>query len=169
MHNKKSLTYKFVLFCSFFIVSNLFAQEYSNIQLIEKETFEQIIKQREGKPLFINLWATWCVPCREEFPTIIALKEKYKDKVDFIAISVDYPDEIESKINPFISDFEINFPIYVNNFKKEEDLINYLNKDWFGSLPATFIYDGNGVQKFFINGKEEYDFFSTKLEELLKK
>ncbi|MCO6472142.1 MAG: TlpA disulfide reductase family protein [Melioribacteraceae bacterium] len=168
MHNKKSLTL-LIITVLFFAVTNLYAQQQSVIKPIDKSELEKIIQQREGKPLFVNLWATWCVPCREEFPALIKLKKKYAEQTDIIAISVDYPDEIESKIIPFLSSFKINFPVYVNSFEKQEDLINFLNESWFGSLPATFIYDEKGKQQFFINGKEEYEFFADKIETLLKR
>lgn len=168
MHDKKNLII-IVITVLFFAVGKLTAQQQSEIKLIDKSELEKIIKQREGKPLFVNLWATWCVPCREEFPSLIKLSEKYSGRIDLIAISVDYPDEIESKIIPFLSNFNVNFPVYVNGFERQEDMINYLNESWFGSLPATFIYDDAGKQQFFLNGKEEFEFFAEKIETLLEK
>jgi thiol-disulfide isomerase/thioredoxin len=39
----------------------------------------EIINNRMGKVLFINVWATWCVPCIEEFPDIVRIAEHYED------------------------------------------------------------------------------------------
>lgn len=70
------------------------------VEKIDKNKLAKIIKERKGKVLFLNLWATWCVPCREEFPEIVKLVNEFKD-VEFIGISVDFPEEVDSKIIPF--------------------------------------------------------------------
>ena len=50
------------------------------------------------KPVFINIWATWCPPCRSELPSILKLEAKYKDKVDFLLVS---PNEPIGKLKDF--------------------------------------------------------------------
>ena len=42
-----------------------------------------------GKPLLVNFWATWCDPCREEFPDLVKIDTDYKEKIDFITVSFD--------------------------------------------------------------------------------
>ena len=117
--------------------------------------------------MFINTWATWCVPCKEEFPDLVQLADDYRDTdVVIIGISVDYPDEVETKIIPFLQKQNVNFPNYVQNFKKPEDLINLLNPDWRGAVPATFIYDKNGNQKVYMLGKHSFDEFKQKIESI---
>src|SRR5689334_1386000 len=44
----------------------------------------------KGKVILVNFWATWCPPCREEIPDLIALQEKYKDQLQIVGISQDY-------------------------------------------------------------------------------
>src|SRR5215204_4144836 len=41
------------------------------------------------KPLLVNFWATWCDPCREEFPELVKLDAQYRGRIDFIVISLD--------------------------------------------------------------------------------
>ena len=101
-------------------------------------------------------------------PDLVRLQAFYKSKgsdVQIIAVSADYPDEIETKIMPFLKKFKINFPVYVQNFSKQEHFINLLNKDWNGALPATFIYDKGGRQQSFFIGKRDFDFFRKKISE----
>ena len=51
-----------------------------SVDKIDKAKLSKLIKERKGKILFLNLWATWCVPCREEFPSIVKLaNEKVND------------------------------------------------------------------------------------------
>ena len=137
----------------------------SEVKLLDEEQLSKLIEQRDGRILLINVWATWCIPCREEFPDLVKLMENYKDRnVDMVAISADYPDEIESKIIPFLQSQQANFPVYVQNFDKQEDFINFLNVDWSGALPATFVYNAAGEQKVYLLGKQSYAEFAAALE-----
>ena len=138
-----------------------------NVQLIDREGLQKIISERNGKPLLINFWATWCVPCREEFPDLIKFYSNFKNKVDVIAISVDYPKEIETKIQPFLDNLNPGFNTYVYSERDQEALINMINKDWSGSLPATFIYDTEGKQISFHNGKMNYKDFKNSVSKLI--
>ncbi|NMB80938.1 MAG: redoxin domain-containing protein [Ignavibacteria bacterium] len=138
------------------------------VETITKDKLAKIIKERKGKPLFLNLWATWCVPCREEFPAINKLAEELKD-VEFVGISVDFPEEVDSKIIPFLKLQNAKFISYVNGFEGDEELINTLDKDWNGALPATFIYDKNGKKVSFLEGKKSYDEFKKEIEKAKKK
>jgi thiol-disulfide isomerase/thioredoxin len=133
----------------------------SNIEVdeISLDDLSELINDRNGKALLINIWATWCLPCKEEFPGLIELSIKYKDKIDVIGISIDYPDELESKIYPFLNQFQINFTNYVNAEKDAEEFINFFNTKWNGALPASFIYDSDGNQVEFLIGKNSFEEF----------
>lgn len=132
------------------------------VEKIDRAKLSRLIKERKGKPLFLNLWATWCVPCREEFPSIVKLTGEHKD-VDFIGISVDFPEEVESKIIPFLKSNKANFVSYVNGFEGDEELINLLDKNWNGALPATFIFDKSGKKISFLEGKKSYEEFKKEI------
>lgn len=160
----------FFLFC-FLLIASGFSFIQSNdvtIEKIDKSKLQKLIKERKGKLLFLNVWATWCEPCREEFPAIVKLANEFKD-VDFAGISVDFPEEIDSKIKPFVKSNKVNFPIYVNAFTNDEELINMLNKDWNGAIPATFIYDKSGKLIAFIEGKKSYEEFLKNIERARRK
>lgn len=138
------------------------------VKPLDESGLKQLIARRNGKFLLLNVWSTWCVPCREEFPDLVKLAVEYQDNVEFVGLSVDYPDEIESKIMPFMkkNPAPINFEIYVQNFKDEGNLIQFLNKDWSGAIPATFIFDRDGAQKAFLSGVRSYNNFKQELERL---
>jgi thiol-disulfide isomerase/thioredoxin len=133
-----------------------------NVTQINSAKLTKLIKERKGKILFLNLWATWCQPCREEFPSIVKLAGEFND-VEFAAVSIDYPDEVESKIIPFLKSNKAVFNCYVSGFKHDEDLINLLDKHWNGSLPATFIFDRHGKKVAFLSGKQSYDRFKAEI------
>lgn len=132
----------------------------SDIKLLNEQQLQELVAQRNGKGLFLNIWATWCLPCREEFPDLVKLAYTFSDKnVEFVALSVDYPDEIESKILPFLQKNPLNYSLYVQDFRDKEQAINFLNEQWSGALPATFIYDTSGRQQHFLLGQHSYEDF----------
>jgi thiol-disulfide isomerase/thioredoxin len=138
-----------------------------NVKAVGEPELKSILDSHQGQVLLVNVWATWCKPCREEFPDLVRLQDFYKGKnVRVITISADYPDEIESKILPFLKKFNINFPVYVQNFSKQENFINRMNKDWNGALPATFIYDKKGQQQAFFIGKKDFESFCKEIEKI---
>ncbi len=150
----KYLTY---LSISFFLSAVSYSQ--NQISVIDRQGIEKIISQRSGKTLLINIWATWCVPCREEFPDLIQLNRKYKSDVDIIGISVDYPDEIDSKIKPFAEKMNVNFSIYISDIKDAEEFINLFDSEWNGAIPATFLFNSNGKIMIKIYGKVDFEYF----------
>jgi len=94
-----------------------------------------------GKVVVLNLWASWCPPCREEIPELIALQQKYKDKILVVGISEDEipPDEVRR----FAVAQGINYPVAMTT--------DELRKVFRGvtALPTTFVIDRDGrlVQK----------------------
>jgi thiol-disulfide isomerase/thioredoxin len=148
---------------------NQVAAELTNIDvpLLDKEVFESLLEKNKGKVLFINTWATWCVPCKEEFPDLVRLQDHYKNSdVVFIGISVDLEDHIESMVKPFLQSQNVNFQNYVQNFKDPADLINLLNENWRGAVPATFIYDKEGIQQSFLLGMHSFEVFQQNIESI---
>ena len=159
-----------ILFISFISYGQANQQILNTVEVSEigVDELNDIIKNREGKVLLINIWATWCVPCKEEFPDLIKFIETYGDKVELIGISIDYSDEVESKIIPFLSKLNPNFVNYVNTENNTEKFINNLNPDWSGAIPATFFYDLNGDQYLFYEGKMTFSEIETKAFKILK-
>ncbi|MGA7160577.1 MAG: TlpA disulfide reductase family protein [Bacteroidota bacterium] len=136
-----------------------------SVKPINVNGIERLLHDRKGKILFLNVWATWCQPCVEEFPDLVKVYEEYRDSpVDIVAISVDYPDEIESKIVPFLTSLNVPFTVYVADVKKDEDFINALNPAWSGAVPATFIFDAHGKQQKFMFGQKNYETFKADID-----
>jgi thiol-disulfide isomerase/thioredoxin len=143
------------------------AQSKLKVETLDKEKLTNLVHRRNGKILFLNLWATWCVPCREEFPDIIKLVHEFKDKnIEFVGISIDYPEDINSKIIPFLKLKKANFKNFVNGIKGDEELINMLDEKWSGALPATFIFDVSGQRRFLLEGRQNYEQFKLVLEKI---
>jgi peroxiredoxin len=90
-----------------------------------------------GKVVLLNVWATWCGPCKREIPDFIEAYEQYKDKgLEIIGISVDRISQ--SKVLQFTEKYKINYPVAMTTSK--------LTKDYgpFPAIPITIIIDKNG-------------------------
>jgi thiol-disulfide isomerase/thioredoxin len=164
------MTKYFIFISSFLIIvscqKNI--QIQNHIKPLDAKVFNEILDESKGSVLVVNVWATWCGPCIEEMPDLIKLADYYRDKnVKIIGISIDYIDEIESKISPFLNEQKLNFQVFVNNFENDEEFINYFNLEWSGAIPATFVYNKKGNQKSFLLGKHSFDDFNKVIENLL--
>ena len=92
-----------------------------------------------GKPLVINLWATWCGPCRLEMPQLVDLAAKYKDKgLQVVGISVDdKPDDIRQ----FAAEYKVTYPMLVG--LGQDALLNSLGYE--GSVPISVLIRADGT------------------------
>jgi thiol-disulfide isomerase/thioredoxin len=167
---------KYILKRSRAVLGFFFILLYTTVSLSQKVTpitgkgLDSLIANRNDNILLLNIWATWCEPCREEFPDLIKLSSIYKNrKVQIAAISVDYSDEIHEKIIPFLDSLHVPFSTYVADFSSQDSLINKLNPEWSGAVPATFIFDKNGKQQKFLLGKQTSHQFKYAVDELLNK
>jgi thiol-disulfide isomerase/thioredoxin len=136
-----------------------------SVEPINEQGLRQLIHERAGRILLLNVWATWCKPCVEEFPGLIRLQQTYRDSlVDIVAISVDYPDEVASKIIPFLDSLGVSFTVFVADIPKPEDLINTLNPAWSGAVPATFVFDRHGRRRAFLLGRKNFEIFKDAVD-----
>lgn len=137
------------------------------IEIVNLEVVQKLISDRNGKPLFINFWATWCAPCVEEFPDIVELSEKKGEQIDFVAISLDSESDLDKKVKQFVKKNNVNFKVLLLKESDVYPLLDWINDEWRGAIPATFIYDKNGNQISFLLGLQTYSQFETAINKLL--
>ena len=95
-----------------------------------------IYKLSGEKPLFLNIWATWCPPCVGEMPAIEKMYKKYGDRIHFAAISMDSDPAV---VPDFVSDRGFTFPIYTGDVDK-------LSKDYsIDVIPRSILIGPDGV------------------------
>ena len=93
----------------------------------------------QGRALVCNFWATWCAPCREEIPLLIAARQKYGPSgVEIVGIAIDNA----AKVREFTSSLMISYPIFLAE-ANGLDLMRRLGNGA-GGLPYTVVADRNG-------------------------
>lgn len=133
---------------------------------IDIEGLKKLIKPN-GKPLLINFWATWCDPCREEFPDLVKLDLAYKGKIDFLTISLDDAADMKTSVPKFLREVKAEMRAYLLSTPDENEAIILVSKDWAGNLPLTVLYDSNGVLNYTRNGKIFYAAVAANIDRLL--
>jgi len=123
------------------------AANSSDIREINLDGLKQLIQRdpKDTRPLLINFWATWCDPCREEFPDLVKVDADYRSKgLNFVAISLDDISDIRSLVPKFLKEMKAEMKVVLLNVNDPEPAIKVVDPTWDGQLPATFLYDKEG-------------------------
>ena len=101
------------------------------------------VSDGRAKVTLVNVWATWCGPCREEFPAMLAVARRHRaEGLRLLLVSADYTDQL-----PLARAFlEANGARDTSYIKDQPDMtfINGVHREWSGALPATMLFDAHG-------------------------
>jgi thiol-disulfide isomerase/thioredoxin len=115
---------------------------------VKEDGLKSLLKVGEARerPLLVNFWATWCAPCREEFPDLVKLRGRYAaEQIDFALVSLDDISDIETAVPDFLVESGASaLPAYLLHSEDDNAAINLVDPQWGGELPATFLYDRSG-------------------------
>ena len=137
-----------------------------NIETINLDGLKTLISKQKERPLLVNFWATWCIPCREEFPDLVKIDADYRSKgLDFVTVSLDDVGDIKTEVPKFLTVMKATMPAYLLDVKDPEPAINAVDPKWQGDLPATFLYNEKGDVIFKHFGRVD----ATELREAIKK
>ncbi len=107
------------------------------------DQLQDIINSYKGdKAVLVNIWATWCAPCVEEFPEIVKLQRNYSEELKVIFVSADFPDS-RGRALTFLKEQGVDWTTY---FKTggDQEFIESLSDSWTGALPFSKIIGVNG-------------------------
>lgn len=94
----------------------------------------------KGSAVVLDFYATWCEPCRESVPHLIALQKKYADQgLKVIGLNVGGPDDL-AEVDGFAKELHIDYTLAV----PDDDLVHFLLSDT-SDIPQTFVFDRQGV------------------------
>src|SRR5438128_6197202 len=136
------------------------ADKSADIRQINLDGLKKLLQRdpKDTRPLLINFWATWCDPCREEFPDLVKIDADYPARgVNFVAISLDDVTDIRTVVPQFLKEMKATMPVVLLNVSDPEPAIKVVDPYWDGQLPATFLYGREGKTVFRHFGKIKPD------------
>ena len=121
--------------------------ELTDVRQINLDGLKKLLQRdpKDTRPLLINFWATWCDPCREEFPDLVKIDADYPAaRLNFVAVSLDEVTDIKTAVPKFLKEMKATMPVVLLNVNDPEPAIKVVDAAWDGQLPATFLYDKEG-------------------------
>jgi peroxiredoxin len=121
------------------------------------------LADHKGKVVILNLWATWCGPCRVEMPGMENLYRRYRSEgLEILAVSLDRgsPDKVQT----FADEYRLSFPVLLDSDRQVESQYHTL------TIPTTFVIDKKGMVVAEVDGAKNWESEETfeALEYLLK-
>lgn len=119
--------------------------ESAELPLIDLDGYKKILATYKGKPLLVTFWATWCEPCRYEYPTIVELAKEYKPKgLAVFGVSFDNNADMHL-VRDFLAKNKPEFPNYRQNPDIDVDAFYVgVRPQWTGTMPETLFYARDG-------------------------
>lgn len=148
----------------------LYPYAENEIRVIDLDGLKKILQRdpKDTRPLLINFWATWCDPCREEFPDLVKIDSDYRSKgLNFVAVSLDDITDIKTAVPKFLNEMKATMPVVLLNVNDPEPAIKAVDDQWDGQLPATFLYDKEGKIVYRHFGKIKPDELRAALDKLV--
>ena len=106
------------------------------LPMFDVDTFERLLTQLHGTPVVVNIWASWCGPCKAEAPLLHAASRTYGDRVQFLG--VDIVDSLEGA-RGFIADFGLTYPSVFDPSGEIRDSLGMIGQ------PVTIFYAADGT------------------------
>jgi thiol-disulfide isomerase/thioredoxin len=156
------------LFAALFLAARALAADEVKVQDVNLDGLLKAVEAHKGKVVVIDVWANFCVPCKEKFPHMVQLANQYRDKgVVFISLTIDDPEDRDKALG-FL---QRNNAWFENYFLKDPDKNEKLGdaKLYHSAPPIVHVWDQSGKRVKTYEGKKEAAQLDGLLEELTKK
>jgi peroxiredoxin len=127
------------------------AKDAPDFQLRTPDDRQIRLSDFKGKVVFLNFWATWCEPCREEMPSMERLHQAYKDR-GLVVLAVSTDSQGANVVKPFVKQFKLTFE---GGLDPKMAVATGAYQVW--ALPSTVIIDRKGKRVLFANGARAWD------------
>jgi len=108
------------------------------LTLMDTQGISRSLKEYQGQVVLVNLWATWCPPCKEEMPALQSFYDDHRDR-GFVVIAINDGDP-EADVLQFVKNYRLTFPVWLDPaYIATEQAFKTLN------LPSSFVIDRNGT------------------------
>lgn len=158
--------FRLIALSVFFLSLSVKAQDLITFQNFDE--LNEYIQNNSEKPLVVNFWATWCAPCVKEMPYFQKLHQE-NPNIKVVTVSLDFDKQVESKLKPFLKKKNYSFVTTYMADKKFNNWISKVDENWSGSIPATWIINGNKgvfVEQEFASFEELNQFVNESLTKL---
>ena len=137
------------------------------LRIIDLDGYRKLVADHRGKPLLITFWATWCEPCRDEFPLVNELAKQYAPQ-GLVVIGVNKDDDAElNLVQRFIARNQPVFPSVRQKPRHEDEFNDGVDPRWRGVMPANFFYTADGQLAGFIVGGQPREVFEQNIRAIL--
>jgi thiol-disulfide isomerase/thioredoxin len=142
------------------------AQDSVAVIAVDASAVHALAARGDAKATIVNVWATWCMPCREEFPALIKVARAHTgDGVRLATVSADFDTQL-----PAIRKFLMTQGVADTGYLKTGDdmaFIEAMHPRWTGALPATFVYDDQGRLRAYWEGAADEARFEDAVQAVL--
>ena len=118
------------------VLLTLWAASSNAFSLVDTQGKTLRLADYKGKWVLVNFWATWCPPCLEEIPDLVALHDNKKNKLVVIGVAMDYQDP--KQVLEYAEQQMISYPIVLGNYKLAAEIGEVK------ALPTTYLYNPQG-------------------------
>ena len=140
----------------------------ATMPLIDAAVYKRILAKYRGQPVMVNFWATWCEPCRYEFPMIVQLAHQYEPK-GLVILGVNLDDDADLHVaRDFLAKNQPPFPSYRQKPGIDVDAFYHsVNPAWTGTMPQTIFYDREGRMAGYFFGGQPREAFEAAIHKIL--
>ena len=138
------------------------------VEVAELAAIMAAVKAPGAQAVLVNVWATWCEPCREEMPDLVRFYRDHRaDGLRLVLISADDDDQ-RAEVARVLGALGFDGPAFIKH-GNDMTFIDALDPAWKGALPATFLFDAHGAKKRSWLGSVTYDDLRARVSGLLKR
>lgn len=113
----------------------------NELEIYDFQGVTKFLEPSNSKTQVVNFWATWCTPCVKELPYFEKIREQYPNDVEVLLISLDFPNQIETKLKPFLQDKQLKSKVIVLDDVDMNSWIPKIDPNWDGAIPVTLIFN----------------------------
>jgi len=145
------------------LITNYSYSQERKVELWEIEQLQAYMKsgENDSKLKIVNFWATWCAPCIKELPYYEEVNASYQKSVEVLLVSLDFSDELDGKVIPFLEKRKIKSKVVILANEKYNEWMGKVDSSWTGAIPATLFITDDGKHHFYEREFEKEDLLSV--------